>query len=329
MSTSALNGIRVLDLTKLFPGPLCTRELVRMGATVIKVEDTFGGDPVKHIPPFIKGESYLYSELNSGKEPLFLNLKEEADYQKFLKEVKKAHVLVEGFLPGVTKRLKIDYEIIKSINPAIIYCSITGYGHESEWKERPAHDLNFMALSGLLESFRYSEDEDPIIPNFQMADICGGLMATIKILGALQSQKSNQEGSFIDLSLFNTLKDLPLPFYNDFLLRKNQKDDDKKFQKGTLTGKLASYNIYKTKDNKYMALAAYEKKFWAGFCKEIGREDLIETFGSDAKKQQEVIQVLREIFTTKSQEEWSDLLENKQICCTPLKELDSIEQIKK
>lgn len=254
-----LEGVKVLDLTRLLPGGFATMILRDLGCEVVKVEEPFQGDPARLSQPEIGGVGAAHIFLNRGKKSLTLNLKRKEGQEVFYTLAKQSDVVIESFRPGVAKRLGIDYEMIRRINPEIVYCSITGYGQGSPYRDRPGHDLNYIAMSGLL-GFEAEEGGIPEIPPVQIADLSGGSMAVMGILAALVEVKNHGEGKYIDISMMDTAIAWSLYIFAG--------------RARLLNGNLARYSLYKTKDSRYLAVAALEQAFWEVFCKAIRKPNL-------------------------------------------------------
>jgi alpha-methylacyl-CoA racemase len=258
-----LSGIKILDLTRLLPGPMCTLHLADMGADVIKIEDTVAGDYARFIPPMQHKNSFFFNSVNRNKKSVAIDYTKEKGRELFLKFVETADVLVESFRPGLMAKFGLDYNTLKKINPRLIYCSITGYGQTGPYSDKAGHDINFCAYAGVL----HKKNEKPSIPNFQIGDSIGGtLNAAMGILAALVQQKMTGEGQYIDVAMMDGV----LAHATTSLAQINNGEH------GFLTGALPCYAIYETSDNKYMALGALEFKFWERFCKTINRTDLVE-----------------------------------------------------
>lgn len=314
----ALQGVKVLDLTRLLPGPYASMILGDFGAEVIKVEQPGEGDYARTYQPLINGTGYRFLILNRNKKSISLDLKKPEGKEIFLNLVKEADVVMEGFRPGVMKRLGVDYDTLKEINPRIIFCSMTGFGQTGPYKMDAGHDLNYISLAGIT-SLTGQKLGQPYIPGIQIADISGGLMAALGILLALQSRNATGVGQNIDISLFNAALAM-LPSDASVYLGSGQVS-----QRGEtrLTGGWANYFIYRTKDGRYMAVGALEMKFWKNFCTVIDREDLIGHIEDDSKKEA-LYGVLEEIFLSKTAQEWEDLLLDKDTCITLVKNIDEV-----
>lgn len=308
----ALKDIHVIDLTRLLPGPLCTRYLCDMGAKVTKIEDTDKGDYAKFFPPLDKnGVGVLYKKLNAGKEILNLDLKTESGKESLTQLVSNADVLIESFRPGVMKSLGFDFESLKKVNPKIIMCSVSGYGQNHENKNFPGHDLNYMGYSGLLSTL--VENNEIPVPGFQMADIAGGsMMSTSAILGALHQVRQTGKAIHLDVSMTHSLAPL-------LTVIKNQKESN---APGLITGESACYSVYRTKDDKFMALGAMEKKFWIEFCERANEKDWLDRHPGIGKDYLPLKKDLQKLVESKTQDEWSQLFSDGVACFTPVKEIE-------
>jgi alpha-methylacyl-CoA racemase len=316
MNDAPLSGIRVLDLTRLLPGPYCSRILVDFGAQVIRVEPPEGGDWLRDAIGVDPGMQRLFENLNRGKKSMVINLRMSAGREVFLRLVRTADVLLEGFRPGVMGRLGLGYEVLHQANPRLIYASLTGYGQDGPYRDRVGHDLNYIGLTGLLH-LTGEREGPPVIPATQVADIMGALWMAIGILIALQGRERTGEGCRVDGSLLGAaLASLPLA------LASHQADQPTERGSGILHGGLVCYNIYETKDGRYMTLAALEPKFWRDFCEAAGREDLVGEQFAPAIPGNSAYEELRALFRSKTHLEWEDLLVGREVCCEPLFSLE-------
>jgi crotonobetainyl-CoA:carnitine CoA-transferase CaiB-like acyl-CoA transferase len=305
-----LDHITVLDLTRLLPGAVATMWLGDFGANVIKIEDKKSGDPARHMPPFINGEAAIFLATNRNKKSITLDLKNPDDKESFLKLAATADVLVEGFRPGVMRRLGFDYETLKILNPRLVYCSISGYGQDGPYREIGGHDINYMAISGALGLNGLAGDR-PAIPGVQIADLAGGSMQSVMgILLALMARAKSGAGQFVDVSMmdgaFNMMQ-VPLSIF--FATGHSPQSGNE-----TLSGKLACYNIYETLDGRHLSLGALELKFWENACRVIGREDFISLHRGDDVEQEKCIAEVREIFKSKTAQEWLELFSKTDAC---------------
>lgn len=317
-----LTGVKVLDLSRLLPGPFATMVLSDFGAEVIKIEDPVIGDYSRQFEPKVAGQNTMYYSLNRNKKLITLNLKDEADKEKFIEMVKEADVVVESFRPGVMDRLGVGYETLKQHNESLIYCAITGYGQTGPYRNKPGHDLNYIGYAGLLQLMGTS-DRPPIVPATTIADIGGGAQpAIIGILLALFHRQKTGEGQFIDIGMMDGVLSwlqTSLPAYLNAGLVPERGDQ-------MLDGGTAYYKVYETKDQRYLAVGAVEDKFWKAFCKIIGREDFIERQQEPKESQREMIREIEQIIKTKTLAEWTEIFEPIDACVSPILTFPEVEE---
>lgn len=309
-----LEGIRVLDLSRLLPGPFCSMILADMGAEVLKIEDTERGDYMRQTGVINKMESMYFLGLNRNKKSMKLNLKLEHGKEIFIKLVQKYDVILETFRPGVMERFGLGYDVLKEINPKIIYCSLTGYGQYGPYRDMAGHDVNYLSITGVLDSIGI-RNGPPVIPGIQFADIAGGsLWAAIGILIAVLGRDRTGIGQCLDVAMSDGL----LPFHS--LFGAGYFVNGQVPQRGGTrqSGQYAFYNVYETKDGQYVSLGAAEPKFWSGFCTAIGRPDLISEQLAPEPRQSEIINEVRRIIKTKTKAEWVESLKTMDICFTPI-----------
>lgn len=307
-SKGTLSGITVLDLSRLLPGPFCSMILADHGARVIMIED-------RRFEP----ESGFPRLTLRNKEHMVLDLKSPEGRSIFLNMVKKADVILEGFRPGVVHKLGVDYDRVKAVNPGIIYCSITGYGQTGPLKDRPGHDVNYIAESGLL-SLIGDPDRPPSIPGFQIADLAGGGMnAVIGILLALHSRNSTGKGQYIDISMTDGSASL-LTLAADYSQMNGQPMIR---SRSILSHQYAFYNTYETADHRYLSLGCLEPRFWINLCRCLGREEWA-GLQFDETRRVKLIDALRGIIKEKNLEEWSAVFENQDICWAAVNSIDDV-----
>ncbi|MFS0777315.1 CaiB/BaiF CoA-transferase family protein [Neobacillus sp. 3P2-tot-E-2] len=323
-----LEGIRVLDLTRLLPGPYCSLLLADYGADVIKVEDPKSGDYARWYEPRVNDDqSAMFISLNRNKRSITLDLKDEKDKEAFISLLKTSDVLIESFRPGVMDRLGIGYEDLKVHNPKLIYCAITGYGQSGPYAKEAGHDLNFLSYSGLLH-LQGAPNEKPLIPSVQIGDIGGGaLMAAVGILLAIIDAKKSNRGQFVDISML----DGALSWMHTIL--PNYWTSGEKLNRGelTLNGGKACYEIYRTKDDRFLSVGALEYKFWKKFCQVIGKEELIDQLDEPLEQQRIMKQEVQTAIQQKTLTEWIELFEGIDACVSPVltpEELTDNPQIK-
>ncbi len=311
-----LAGVRVLDLTQLLPGPMCTLHLADMGAEVIKIEPPEYGDPVRGG----KGKfSTMFLMLNRNKRSVEVNLRSEEGLALIKKLVESADVLVEGFRPGVTDRLGIGYEAMKAINPKLVYCSITGYGQEGPLSQVAGHDINYQSLTGVLEQSGKAGGP-PAQGNFPIADLAGGSMsAATGILAALFDASRSGKGRFVDIAMADCLMSL-----NIIATTAWQQSGHQQIPRGEdfLSGGLACYHIYETKDGRHLAVGAVEMKFWVNFCDAIERPDLHKRGHLPGKSGYEAKAEVAAVIAEYDLAHWTEIFANVDACTTPVLRID-------
>lgn len=308
----ALAGLRVLDLTRLIPGDLCTMLLADLGAEVLKVEEPGQGDYIRWLQPIHKRESYLHLILNRNKRSLTLNLKTEAGREILRRLVQQVDVLVESFRPGVMDRLGVGDGVLKEINPRLVYCAITGYGQEGPYRDLPGHDLNYMGVAGALELFGY-EGSPPAVPGLTIADIGGGAqMAVIGILTALMARERTGLGQFVDVSMTDgVVYWLSVHAGWSFATGRSPRRGET-----VLLGRYPCYAIYQTADGGYLTVGCLEERFWANLCRALGREEYIGEQWSEERREA-IFEDLGSMFRTRPRQEWMAFFRDKDVCVGP------------
>lgn len=305
-----LEGVIVLDLTTLLPGPHATSRLAEMGATIWKVEPP-GGDPARYTHPLEDDLGLVFKFHSRGKTLYNLNLKDSGDRGQFLQLVRQADVLIEGFRPEVVERLNIDYRRLREINPALIYCALTGYGQQGEWANHAGHDINYLALSGML-SQHIDPNGRPILPTVQWADLVGAETAAQQILGALVARGKTGRGQFLDISMMHALRQL--------LAMHDAIEANCGFDRGVpdISGMTVSYHLYPTQDQRWVALGALEPKFWAVFCDAISHPEWKEQHMSTAQKDNPVYTELSRLFSSHPLSYWTNFSRRVDCCLAPV-----------
>jgi alpha-methylacyl-CoA racemase len=321
MSRPALEGVRVLDLSRLLPGGFCSLLLADFGADVVKVEDTGAGDYIRWAPPYVGGaddsaKSALFLALNRNKRSIRIDLRQEAGREVLLALVRDHDIVLESFRPGVLDRLGVGYEAMRAVNPRIVYCAITGYGQDGPLRDRPGHDMNYLALAGLL-GLSGERDGAPAQAAGQIADLGGGaLMAAFGILAALRERDRSGAGQLVDVSMTDgALSWLAM------VAARHLVDGELPARGGLeLAGGLVCYRPYRCADDGWVTLAALEAKFWAAWCRGVGREDLVEAQfsapGGDAHAEVEGI------FASRTRAQWEQFASEVECCLEPVLELD-------
>ncbi len=304
-----LAGLRVLDLSRLLPGPLATRHLADLGAEVIKIEDLAAGDDARRLGP-APGVT-LHAQVDRNKRALALDLKHPAGREAFLRLAETAEVIVEGFRPGVVDRLGIGYAAVRERNPRIVYCAITGYGQTGPYRERAGHDLNYLGYAGILEQTG-TAGGPPAIPSLQVADLLGGtLSAVMGILAAVLDARARGEGRHVDVAMADCAA-----AHHVFPLLALAAGRPEARGAGLLTGGRPNYGVYETADGRFIAVAALEPKFWTALCAALGRPDLVPHAEGEGAAHARA--ELEAVFRSRSREAWTALLAPVDCCVSPV-----------
>ena len=308
---SALQGIKVLDLSRLLPGPFGSMVLGDLGAQVDKIEDTSGGDYLRHMPPLIGDHASMFLTLNRNKRSAVIDLKKPAARDAFLAMVKHYDVVLEQFRPGVLDRLGLSHAALRAANPRLVICALTGYGQTGPLAKRAGHDLNYIARAGVL-GFQGPEGAPPQVPGMQIADMGGGLWCVVGILAALAERARTGAGSIVDIAMIEASMGFALGgFGASFSGVAPARGND------ALTGGIAPYNTYESRDGKYVTLAALEPKFWMAFCTGVGLEADM-TAMLPGPHQPALKERIALIFRTKTQTEWAAFGAANDCCVEPV-----------
>ncbi|HSF15850.1 MAG TPA: CaiB/BaiF CoA-transferase family protein [Vicinamibacteria bacterium] len=279
---SPLDGIRIIDLSRYAPGPFCTLLCAALGAEIVKVEP-LEGDPLRQI------DSEAFARLNRGKKSVALDLKDRVGRARFLKLVRTADVLVEGFRPGTMTRLGFDYASLERIAPGLIYIAISGYGQSGGYRERAGHDINYMAAAGALHGARAP------LP-IQVADFAaGGLFAALGVLSSLMERQRTGTGRYLDVSMYHGLRSL-------MMLAEGSIGEK-------LSGRNPNYALYSTRDGETLSVGALEPKFWERFCEGIDRRDLIDRHDDETAR----VEVAREV-RMRDARDWREIFNGLDAC---------------
>lgn len=312
-----LDGIRVLDLSRLLPGPYASHILASFGADVIKVERPGEGDYMREYLPQTQGFNATFLTINRGKRSISLDLRKPAGKEVFRALVERSDVVLDGFRPGVMDKLGLGYQALSEVNPRIIYAALTGYGQTGPNAQEAGHDLNYLALSGMLDLLGDAEGV-PLVPGIQIADVAAGALPTvIGILLALQHRNKSKAGQLVDISMFDSLLGLmPVQIANYTATKRRPKRGHER-----LFGRYACYNIYPVRNGRFMVVAALEPRFWAALCKAIDREDLIQDQYVEGHAQDILIAELTRIFQKKQVDEWMEIFADVDACVTEVREI--------
>ena len=317
----ALEGIRVLDLSRLAPGPLGSMILADMGAEVIKVEELEERGGMARdifVPPGVSPEEegkYLARDiLGRNKKSIALNLKLPEARKIFYKLAATADVIWESYRPGVVDRLGIGYETISKINPRIIYCSISGYGHDGPYRDMPGHDPNYSAIAGVLASNTDMEDR-PMTSGVPLADTSVGLYAVIGVLCALIAREKTGRGQYLDVSFADSALSFAAILLGQYMVfgPMPRRRDMQLIQ-----------NTWQTKDGKYITSCPMESYFWERFCRALGLEELIQHHHATGEKYDEAVSAIRDKILTKTRDEWFEIMKEADTCVSPVLTFDEV-----
>ena len=309
-----LAGIRVLDLTRLLPGPMCTQHLSDFGAEVIKIEDTGAGDYARTLGPMRGDTSVLFDLVNRNKRGIRLDLKKPEGLAVLLRLAKTADILVEGFRPGVMDKLGAGHAAVSAVNPRIVYCSITGYGQDGPYAQRAGHDINYIGYAGVADQIGEAGGP-PVLPNFQIADLLGGaLVPAMGILAALVDAQKSGRGRHVDVAMADAVLAHAVFPLLDTVAEGNTPPRGSTM----LAGGLPCYGYYATRDARHMAVGALEAKFWETLCDALGCPELKPqhlVYGDAAAP---VKARLAAIFATRTQAEWTAHFAGIDCCVSPV-----------
>ncbi len=318
-----LKGIRVLDLTRLLPGPAASMHLADMGADIIKIEDPGVGDYARGIGPVRNEVSLFFAAVNRGKQFLRLDLKNAEERERFLTMVEEADVVMESFRPGVMDKLGLGWAVLKARNPALVMCSISGYGQDGPLAHMAGHDINYVGYAGMLEQNAVAGGM-PALPNLQIGDLLGGTQSALQgILAALVGAKMHGQGRYVDVAMTDCV------FAHNImpLVAVNQSGRPAAPGLDLLTGGVPCYNLYRTSDDRHMAVGALEYKFWEICCTVLERPDLIERHWSRGQEigGTEALAIkaeLDQLFAAHDLAWWTNKFAAADCCVTPVLRLD-------
>ena len=322
--TLPLDGVRILDLTRLLPGPYATQLLGDAGAEVIKVEQPEIGDYMRAEEPRVPGgDSHVFATLNRNKSSVSLDLKDDRGREAFLTLAETADAVIEGFRPGVVDRLGIGYDVVAERNESIVYCSISGYGQDSPYEQWAGHDINYIGVGGLL-GMTGSPEETPTIPGLPVADFAGGMMGAHAVMVGLWKAAQTGEGEYYDVSMTDVIVSW-LSLYAPLALNP---DAEAPGRGGTMpAGKYPCYSVYETKDGKYLTVGAMEPHFWENLCVELDLEEYAnpaDHFPETDERIETVEAALASRFGERTLEEWMDRVDPAEIPIAPVNDLEEV-----
>lgn len=311
---TALDGLRVLDLTRLLPGPFCTMLLADLGADVVKVEEPNGGDPARHYAPLQGDTGSLFLLINRNKRSVTLDLKTDIGRETLLRLVETADVLVESFRPGVMDRLRLGYDVLAGRNPRLIYATLSGFGQAGPYRDRAGHDLNYLAMAGVL-GYNVDRQGQPVPPGVQVADLGAGTLGAVAILAAVVARQHTGRGQSVDVSLFgSSIAWLPTLIASLFSQGHSLPPGEP-----SLAGGLAQYDVYATADGRHVTLGALEPKFLLNFLDCVGRPELMSMAATQSERLRTELQA---IFASRTLAEWTVSLDNVDTCFAPVNTLE-------
>jgi crotonobetainyl-CoA:carnitine CoA-transferase CaiB-like acyl-CoA transferase len=314
--TGPLDGVRILDLTRLLPGNYCTLLLADLGADVIKVEEPGRGDYIRWMAPMVGGEGALHRALNRGKRSITINLKRPEGVELLKRLAAETDVVVESYRPGVTQRLGIGYDALSEVNPKIVYCAITGYGQDGPYRDRAGHDINYTGFAGVLHATG-TRNGPPILPSVQVGDLGGSMWGAIGILAALREADRSGRGRFVDVSMLDVVMGSWGPVLSSWYQATGSVPGRGRLP---LTGGLACYRVYEAADGKHLAVGALEPQFWRTLCEKLGVPELIDIH-LDPSQQDEIAARLEEVFAARPRDEWVQELADLDTCVGPVNDI--------
>jgi crotonobetainyl-CoA:carnitine CoA-transferase CaiB-like acyl-CoA transferase len=313
-----LTGVRVLDLSRLVPGPFATMILAGLGAEIVRVEDLDGGDYMRWMPPLHGDTSAMFTAINREKRSLRLDLKSSRGRELFLDLAERSDVILESFRPGVMDRLGLSAITLHQRNPRLVICSITGFGQDGPDRLRAGHDLNYLARAGVL-AITGTADGRPVIPGVQVADLGGGaLSAVIAILAALRRAERTGAGSHCDVSMLDGMLSWMSPH-----IAAAGAGSSATASGMMLNGAHPCYHVYRCADG-WMTVAALEPKFWTRLCELLGVEDLRDAAFSTGDDAQIVADRLEGVFITRTRAQWREHLGGQDVCCEPVLSIEEV-----
>ncbi len=316
--TLPLDGLTVVDMTRHLPGPYATMLLSDMGATVWKVEHPEGGDVARQYPPYIEGEGAFFVTLNRDKQSVTLDLKADGASDVLHAMLGEADVFVESFRPGVLARLGASIDEIRSEHSQLVTCSMTGFGQTGQESDRAGHDLTYAARAGLLDRFRKSRDgagpaSPPVIPRAQFADLSGALFAAVRIVATLLGRARHRErGAHLDISLTEAALSLLAPYVTAEAAAGGESASD------LLGGNRPAYTIYRTADDRYLAVGGLEPKFWQSFIDELNAPELATDGLAGGEAGESARRQVAQIIEQAPLETWLERFEGVDACVEPV-----------
>ena len=315
-----LEGVVVLDLSRLLPGPFCTQLLANLGADVIKVEDPGVGDYMRAVPPTVDDTSYPFLMVNRGKRSVVIDLRTAEGRGVLYRLARKADVFVEQFRPSTVKKLGIDYPRIRRANPRIVYCSFGGFGRSGPYADKPAHDLNFEALAGILSVTGGRQGERPAIPGVPVSDLSSACLAAFSIVASLLRRERFGGGEFLEVSILDA--SVSLMVLN--LARYLGTGEIPVPGETIVTGVFPFYSLYETADGRWLAVACVEPKFWRRLCEILGIPQYVEDQFVSGDAARPVVEAMTKVFRSKPLAAWAPLFDRQDLPVTAVRRVDEV-----
>ncbi len=312
-----LDGVRILDLTRLLPGGYATLLLADLGGDVVKVEEPGRGDYIRWTPPIVDGESAAHRALNRGKRSATLNLKDPSGVDLLRRLAGRFDVLIESFRPGVMDRLGVGPAALAEAHPRLVYCAISGYGQDGPYREAVGHDINYMGYAGAL-GLTGPAGGPPVVPAVQVGDLAGGGMAAaIGIVAALLERERTGRGRFVDTSMTDGVVSWLSIHAGEFLATGTEPERGRM----ALSGAYACYRVYRCADDRYLTVGALEPQFWTALCSALGVPDFVHTQYGPPEQQEQMAGRLEAIFAERPRDEWLEQLAGLEACVGPVNTL--------
>jgi alpha-methylacyl-CoA racemase len=310
--TGPLDGVRILDLTRLLPGNYGTLLLADLGADVMKVEEPGRGDYIRWAPPVVDGQGATHRALNRGKRSVTIDLKSRDGPGVLRRLVRTADALVESFRPGIMTRLGLGYDVLAGDNARLVYCAITGYGQDGPYRDRAGHDIDYLGHAGILDATG-DPAGPPVLPSVQVGDFGGGMAAAVGVVAGLREAAVGGRGRFVDVSMLDVAVSWTGVLMSWYLATGEAP------RRGSLplTGGLACYRLYRCADGRYVAVGALEPRFWRVLCERLGVPELIDDHLAPPDRQAEVGERLEAVFGSRSRDEWVADLADLDACVAP------------
>jgi crotonobetainyl-CoA:carnitine CoA-transferase CaiB-like acyl-CoA transferase len=314
--SAPLDGLRILDLTRLLPGNYCTLLLSDLGADVVKVEEPGRGDYIRWTPPMVGEHGAIHQALNRGKRSITVDLRVAAGAQLLRRLVGGADVLIESFRPGVMARLGVGYEGLVEENPRLVYCALTGYGQDGPYRDRAGHDINYTGYTGVLHATGVP-DGPPVLPSVQVGDFGGGMAGAIGVLACLEEARRTGRGRLVDVSMMDVAASWGAVLMSWYL------STGVPPERGgmPLSGGLACYRVYRAGDGRYLAVGALEPRFWRTLCEHLGVPELVEEQFAPPERQEEIGGRLQDAFSGRDRDEWLTELADLETCVGPVNDM--------